>query len=483
VSDTVTEVGVSVNSPGAPKEAFDDPCRLARGYLNSLRLEKALAHCPLRFWEGEWWRWRDNAYRPVPDDEVLADLNGYVKNDFNQLALKQGEKVRKVKKAFVSDVAFQVKNSCLLPSGSVKQPSWLTGEYPPAEEFLATKNKLIHLPSLMAGQPESVYALAHSPDYFCPVALDFDFDPDAPPPAAWLAFLDSLWGDDPDSVRLLQEFAGYLLTLDTGMQKMLFNYGPPCSGKGTVRSVLEGLVGERNCAYPTMANLAGNFGLWDLVNKSVAFIPDARVGEHTNKTAVLERLLSIVGEDPLTVDRKHISAVNRKLFARVVVSSNELFNLQDTSGALARRLLVLHFRRSWEGKEDLHLKAKLAAELPGILLWAVEGLQRLRGQGKFTQPASGRAVLRKFVTQNSPLRAFVEDRCEFGAAYKVSVDQLFNAYLKWRQENDMEADGVKKEGFGRAFNERYPDLPESAPERVNGGKPARFRLGVRLKAA
>ncbi len=66
--------------------------------------------------------------------------------------------------------------------------------------------------------------------------------------------------------------------------------------------------------------------------------------------------------------------------------SNELPWLTDASGALVSRLVILRFTESFYGREDQGLFDRLVAELPGILLWAMEGWRRLRERGHFVQP-------------------------------------------------------------------------------------------------
>src|SRR5205823_5393204 len=130
--------------------------------------------------------------------------------------------------------------------------------------------------------------------------------------------LSSVWPDDPEAIGTLQEWFGYLLTPDTRQQKILFMVGPRRGGKGTVARVLRELVGADNLAGPTLGSLATNFGLSSLLGKSVAVISDARMSGRTDSAAVTERLLSISGEDTLTIDRKHRDPLTVKLPTRVV---------------------------------------------------------------------------------------------------------------------------------------------------------------------
>ena len=101
----------------------------------------------------------------------------------------------------------------------------------------------------------------------------------------------------------------------------------------------------------------------------------------------MERLLSITGEDMLTVDRKYREPWSGKLPTRFVILTNELPKFRDSSGAISNRMLILQMTESFLGREDHTLDRRLAAELSGILLWALEGLDRLMRNGRFTVPA------------------------------------------------------------------------------------------------
>src|SRR5262249_16435837 len=146
--------------------------------------------------------------------------------------------------------------------------------------------------------------------------------------------LAQLWPNDPQSIETLQDWLGYLLTQDTRQQKMLVIVGPRRSGKGTIARIIRAMIGEENVTGPTLAGLAPNFGLWSLLGKPVAIVSDARLSHRTDSAIVTERLLSITGEDALTVDRKCMEPVTVKLPTRFVILTNELPRLGDSSGAL-----------------------------------------------------------------------------------------------------------------------------------------------------
>ena len=144
-----------------------------------------------------------------------------------------------------------------------------------------------------------------TPQFFTLNGLQIAFDSKAESPVSWLRFLSDLWPEDPQSIETLQEWRGYLLTPRTHLQKMLMLVGLKLSGKGTIGRVTRMLLGDRNVCGPTIANMAEQFGLSTLIGRPAAIIADARISGRTDTAGVTERLLSISGEDTLSIPRKY----------------------------------------------------------------------------------------------------------------------------------------------------------------------------------
>jgi putative DNA primase/helicase len=161
-----------------------------------------------------------------------------------------------------------------------------------------------------------------------------------------------LWGDDLEAIDTLAEVFGYLLTTDTRQQKVFTLVGPKRSGKGTIGRVMTGLLGRHNVAAPTLAGMATNFGLSPLIGRPLAIISDARLSTRADTQVVTERLLSISGEDTITLDRKYRHPWTGRLPTRFLILTNELPRLTDSSGALASRFVMLTLTRDFYGRED-----------------------------------------------------------------------------------------------------------------------------------
>ena len=208
--------------------------------------------------------------------------------------------------------------------------------------------------------------------------------PAAPAPRRWLRFLEELWPDDPESASTLAEIMGYILGGSTRLQKIFMLVGPLRSGKGTIGRVLTGLLGAHNVAAPTLAGMTTNFGLSPLIGKPLGLISDARLGSRADGTIAVERLLSISGEDSITIDRKYRDPWTGRLPTRFVVLTNEIPRFTDASGALASRFVMLVLTTTFYGRED--------PTLTDIAAYRSAGDLQL-GSGR-PRPADGSRVLR-----------------------------------------------------------------------------------------
>jgi len=232
--------------------------------------------------------------------------------------------------------------------------------------------------------------------------------------------------------------------------------GPTRGGKGLIARIEQALIGKSNSCGPTLSSFNGEFGLAPLIGKSLAVISDARFSGK-NSGPIVERLLSISGEDTLTINRKYREQWSGKLPTRLHVISNELPQLGDASTAIVGRFIILILSRSWLGKENHQLEVQLREELPGILNWSLDGLARLnRNEGRFTRVPSAEEAIITLRDLASPVGAFVRDRCTQRASLQVGVDKLYAAFKEWCQ--DSEYPKSPKAVFGRNLTAACPTV-------------------------
>jgi putative DNA primase/helicase len=404
-------------------EHDDDPHRLAR-----LFIERNFSHADgpaLAAHHGLFSRWDGSKY--VEYRDIRQDIVGSIKDEFNRLNIEEIKRkiqdaidadedpptlenlphATKVTIPLVKNVLQAVESERCL-SADLDAPAWImSDDIDPTDlanpaEILPARNGLIDLATMTRIEP--------TPRFFAPFAVPYDYDPDAPPPDRWLRFLGELWPNDPESIRELQKWFGYLLSIDKSHEKALLIQGPKRSGKGTLITVIETLLGEGNVTSTTFKDLSGRFGLWPLLGKSVAIIPDARFsGGGENGDTLTERLLSITSRDPVLVDVKTLRPIKTRLPTRLIVFTNETPNLRENSGALAGRFMPLSITQTFFGREDVGLATKLVAEVSGILRWAIDGRRFLKEDGRFKVPDAAKTVEESFRQLASPILGFADD--------------------------------------------------------------------------
>jgi putative DNA primase/helicase len=464
-----TDVAAS-GEPGDAWPAPSDPLVVARHLVDVDGLYDEDGVLTARWWRGSFYLWTGTHWNEMANPAIRARIYHVLEHARYWKLDKDGEPEPvpwAPTRRKVGDV-LEALQAVVHLSERLDPPAWVEGAGD--RHLVALQNGLLHLPTRQLEE--------HSPRLFNLTALPYDYDPAAPVPRRWLRFLRDLWPGDRESRRLLQEWFGYVLSGETNLHKILLLVGPPRSGKGTIARVLTALVGRDNTAGPTLASLGQNFGLSPLLGKPLAVVSDARLGGDT--FTVVERLLSISGEDAITVDRKYRDPWTGRLPTRFVVISNELPDLGDASGAIATRFLVLTLAKSWLGQEDATLTDQLLEELPGILLWALKGLDRLNQQGHFTEPATSRDAVIALADLTSPVAAFVREACQRDTAHEVPVKELYEAWRIWSKDHGRDRPTTEQR-FGRDLRAAVPGLKVVRPNTGEGPRPRHY-AGIALSA-
>src|SRR5262249_28855531 len=297
-------------------------------------------------WRGSWWRWEQTQWREVEESEMRAQIYRYTGNAV-YLDEKNGEQDWAPNAKRVDEVLDALASVCLLAS-AIEMPSWPDGG--PESIAVACKNGLL---DVATGRLSP-----HTPLFFNCCAVGFDYDPGAPEPKEWSAFLDKIWPDSPESIAALEEWIGYLVAGLLYLQKIMLVVGPARSGKGTIGRLISKLVGgAANAIGTSFDDMCRTFGLQTFIGKSLAVISDAHlVGKQAARA--VERMLSISGEDPVMVNRKGEPHWNGVLPTRMMILANKLPRLSDASIAIVGRLIILPLTKSWLGKESNKLGAQ-----------------------------------------------------------------------------------------------------------------------------
>jgi|GEM_PF-4257098 len=346
----------------------------------------------------------------------------------------------------VEHVAKVVRGVHHLTSTRARPFEWIdpSGDEPDPSNLALFKNGLF---DVSTGQ-----LIPHDGRYFATGLPAHDWDPLADCPS-WRRWLDETL--DPAFHSTLQEWFGYCLTPDTRAHRFMTFLGGPRTGKSTAHGVLHDLVGSQHAASVMMPDLGGDFGLENLLDKRLAIVPDAHDAPARNRASALERIKSITGGDPVSVNRKNKAIVPAALRTRLLVTCNRLPKFIDESGALGARMLIVKFDRSFLGREDRGLGDRLRSETSGIANWAIIGLLRLRDNGlHFTVSEVGKTESEHATRSQSPAIRFAEDRLNVTGDPDdfTPMRDVYQAYLGWIGDEGAQRSEV------RSQNDLWQDL-------------------------
>jgi putative DNA primase/helicase len=443
------------------------PMDVARQFVEDCCLHNCAAdELTLRHWRGSFWQWQTTHWVEAEDRTIRSLL--YTFTERASYEDEKGTKPWLPNRKKIGDLLEALSACVILPDG-FEQPCWIDSRQ--TGPIVAVKNGLLDIATL------ELYD--HSPMYFGQISVPFPYDPNAPEPTQGIDFLNELWPEEPEAIDALQEWYGYVLSGKTDLHKMLLTVGPTRGGKGIISRIERRLIGEQNACGPTLKSLGGTFGKQQLLNKSLAVIGDLRAAK--NASDAVELLLSISGEDALSVERKFKAPYFGKLPVRFHIMSNELPRLPDSSTAIVGRFVLLHLTRSWLGKEDHELESNLCTELTGIMNWALDGLRRLTvdNGNHFTRVLSAEQAITTMRDLASPVGAFVRERCVLDPEETIGPDAIYEIYKSWCQENEYPK--FAKHVFGRDLFAACASVRKKRPSLPGGGKGPAVYEGIGLR--
>lgn len=427
---------------------------------------------PVIFWRGSWYLYDRNHWRTSAAEDIENLLYDALADAYWMEPTKDGQPKAKPwqpSSSRVREVLRAIQSQRTL-SRDVEAPAWLD-DSGRADYLVPARDCLI--------DPRTGTTHPRSQRFFSTGFVDADVAVKHDEPTEWLAFLDKLWGqDDPESIRLLQEWLGYLVAGDTRRHKGMLMIGPRRSGKGTILHIAEALVGGAQGAFAaTMSSFSEPFGLEQAEGRSLLTIGDLR-GSGREAASAAQKLLEIIGGDSVYVNRKGRQAVSLVLRTRVMVATNSMPKLYDDAGVIESRFLVLRMTRSFAGEEDFDLLDRILPELGGIVQWALEGYRRLEARGDFTRPASDEADRAELRANSAPIMEFIDDACIVTDDPGEGRVEVWTAYQAWC--NVTGAAPMEKAQFGSAM--AGAGHPAYRP-RVDGQRgPWRYR-GIALRDA
>ena len=250
--------------------------------------------------------------------------------------------------------------------------------------------------------------------------------PESGEPELWQRTLAELFYGD-ELVAFMRRWMGYCLTGFAHEHRFLVMHGPGGTGKSMLLSVMQRMCGS----YFAGINQRGLFGthgdhleyLMRLKGKRLATVDDAppfgwRVPE----------INGLVSGESLTARGMAQGSEDFVAQAKLVFTANSLPEVSPPNPGLERRIMPVELARGFE--TDTARRRDILDELPRIVAWAIEGAKEWYREG-LSLPGAIKSAAVDFSRVADQVGAWLDDCCEFGIDYRVSMRELQRSYHEW----------------------------------------------------
>ncbi len=267
----------------------------------------------------------------------------------------------------------------------------------------------------------------------------------------WLQFLNSTFGGDADLIQFVQRAVGYSLTGDVREQVLLICHGVGSNGKSVFLNILQKLLGalafqaapdllmaDKQRRHPTEQA--------DLFGKRLVVCQETGEGRRFNETLVKQ----LTGGDTITARRMHEDFWQFRPTHKLWLSTNHKPEIRGTDFAIWRRIRLIPFNVKFTddgpARKDPDMEAKLTAELPGILAWAVAGCLDWQRHG-LPAPAAVADATAGYQAEMDVLAAWLGECCVVGKRYEAKAADLYRSYVGWCEQSGEFPEKQRKWGM------------------------------------
>lgn len=225
----------------------------------------------------------------------------------------------------------------------------------------------------------------HTPDYKTIFQLRCNYDTGALNGGLWDGYINHLSDGDEEVKKVLQEFAGLVLSNYQGykLKGGFALYGKPNSGKTVYLEALSGVVGEASSGVLGLQELNERFATNVLYGKRLVYDGDMS-GDSLSSVDIFKK---ITGGDKVTVEFKGKDRINYKYTGVYAFACNELPVLIAEKGdAVHNRINIIRCDKVVKNKVVGLVEQIVENESDYIFQWALRGLERLRANNWTLSP-------------------------------------------------------------------------------------------------
>lgn len=290
--------------------------------------------------------------------------------------------------------------------------------------------------------------IGFNPEYYFKSKINVRYKKDAKP-EKFLDFIrQTLYEED---IPVMQEWFGFCLYRRYFIKKAIITFGEKNTGKTILLNILTKFLDRKNVSGISLQRIASKDKF------SISFLKDrlANIYDDLSSDDLKDAggFKIATGGGYATGEYKFGDSFQFLNYSKNLFATNTIPNVKDINDdAYYDRWIPLPFDNPVSSKDqDKFLEDKLTTEeeLSGIFNWALEGLQRLLKNGKFSYDKDSNQIKAIMQRQNNPLVVFVDEVLFQDDGNKISKEIMFKIYSKWCQ--DKELPRMTKEQLGRSL--------------------------------
>ena len=290
------------------------------------------------------------------------------------------------------------------------------------------------------------------------------------------AFLGRIMKGNAALIEYLQRIVGYCLTGDVGEKALFILYGEGNNGKTTFLETIRHVLGDYAGQVPIQSLMKKKFGD-DGIPNDIAQLQGKRFVTSSETDAGQELAVAKIKQltGLATLQARYLYAEFFEFVPtfKLFMDCNHKPVIRGHDPAIWNRLKFLPFTVTIPNAEiDREMGAKLRAEAPGILAWAVRGCLEWQRRG-LDEPQEVREATQTHQQEMDTIGRFIAECCELAPEFREVTAKLYSAYETWCHDAGEEPES--KKAFGMALK-RTAGL-EPAKDRTIG----RFWQGINLR--
>jgi len=313
--------------------------------------------------------------------------------------------------------------------------------------------------------PLSKLPVKYNPDADCPKIKDFLYD----------IFRD-------EDIPVIQEFIGYCLWKSYDYAKVLVLLGDGENGKSTFLNLLTKFLAQENVSstslYGLLTNIKRRVNLYGKLANLAAETPDA-----IKNTDAFKKM---TGKDLIEARKLYKQPFKFYNYAKLIFAANELPELDEHTHAMFRRMILIDCPYKFttnpndnhkDADTDILEKITSDEEMSGFLNWALDGLERLLKNDKFSETKTQQEIQERWVRETDPERAFINKFIETDYEYSVVRADIHKAYSDYCKKHELKA--CDQGPLTKAVNRIVPGAKKWKPK--VGEKQKKSFRNIRLK--